>query len=508
VPDRPKRIGLHFCAVILSTSLLLTIEYRLDSTMADLEDTVDMIERLTIANNTSLQGSQQDEAELKRDVSPIVDVAKSMIRNAERFIQNPNTSEYINENLLALRNLSRSTARLTTITASIDDAPEILVMAHISSLSDQNSEVPKMLLYFGKELKAIIRSGLSRITASEPKLLRILEECYEQALDDSGSLFCGRYFGNKDEVCIGTLYDVGYQSKQYHVWIDFWSQALQTCPGGPTLFIHKLIRCSDDIPHTSRYLFRAFDSDSSRLSDDTVVASAASIYSATELDHLNILSRDKRGGSQRLHEHLTKELFGGSGSDNLMSWSNSLLFVIQYAIWRSNQRGWDPSGVHICAVDTNKFPRGQFARDMWLINQCYDPSWTVDGQNPLGRLIQLRKIRGYYNGEHLSQGTINHKGRSSVFSLQDLIDAGLCELYPELDDPEGRKGWPNRVLALRSMWVRPMIITPQDVYLATQLARLCFQGMPKLDLALIFLTFRNRKLSRDIEAKTGKFDSE
>jgi hypothetical protein len=95
-----------------------------------------------------------------------------------------------------------------------------------------------------------------------------------------------------------------------------------------------------------------------------------------------------------------------------------------------------------------------------------------------------------------------------VYSLQDLIDAGLCELYPELDDPEGRKGWPNRVLALRSMWVRPMIITPQDVYLATQLARLCFQGMPKLDLALIFLTFRNRKLSRDIEAKTGKFDSE
>jgi hypothetical protein len=335
--------------------------------MAVLEDAVDMIGRLAITNTASRQDTQQDEAELKIKMSTILEVAKKMVRNAERFIHNPNTSEFMDENLVILRNLSKPTTRLTTIAASLDDAAEILVMAHISSLSDQNSEVPKMLLHFEKELKATIRGILGGVTAGEPKLLRILEECYKQALDRSGTLSCDRYFDNKDGVCIGTLYNPGYQSKQYYVWINFWSQALQTCPGGPTLFIHKEIRCSDDIPHTSRYLFRAFDSASSGLSDDTVVASAASIYSDTEFDHHNILSLEKRGASQRLHEHLTKDLFGGSDSDNLMSWSNSLLFVIQYATWRSGQRGWDPSGVQICAIDTNKFPRGQFAVDRQVL---------------------------------------------------------------------------------------------------------------------------------------------
>jgi hypothetical protein len=145
---------------------------------------------------------------------------------------------------------------------------------------------------------------------------------------------------------------------------------------------------------------------------------------------------------------------------------------------------------------------------MWLIHKCYDSSWIQNGQNPMGKLIQLRKRRDYYNGEHLSQGTINHRGRSSVFSLQNLIDFGLCELYPKFGDLEGRKGWPHRVRALRSMWAIPRITTPQDIRLATQLAQSCFQGMPKLDIALIFLTFRNRKRSRDIEAKIGKLDSE
>jgi hypothetical protein len=84
-------------------------------------------------------------------MSMIVRNAKRIIEHTERFIQISNTGDFMDENLIALRNLSKFAARLTTITASIDDVPENLVMAHISSLSDQNSEVPevpKMLLYF------------------------------------------------------------------------------------------------------------------------------------------------------------------------------------------------------------------------------------------------------------------------------------------------------------------------------------------------------------------------
>jgi hypothetical protein len=241
----------------------------LDVTMAALEDAVDMMGRLAVAN-TSRHDAQQDKAELRWDMSTIVRNAKKMIENVEKLIQQPYTSEYMDENLTALSNLITLTTRLMTITASIKDASENLVMAHVSSLSDQSSEVPEMLLYFEKELKAIIRGVLSGITAGEPKLLRILEECYKQAFDDLGALSCDRYSSNKDGLCLKTLYNSDFQSKQYYVLINVWSQALQTCPGGPTLFIHKEIRCSDDIPHTSRYLLRAFDSASSGLSDDTL----------------------------------------------------------------------------------------------------------------------------------------------------------------------------------------------------------------------------------------------
>jgi hypothetical protein len=94
-----------------------------------------------------------------------------------------------------------------------------------------------------------------------------------------------------------------------------------------------------------------------------------------------------------------------------------------------------------------------------------------------------------------------------VFSLQDLFGAGLCELYPALNDPEGRNGWTNRVLALRSMWARPGSTTQYDIHLAIQLAELCFPGMATLVIALMFLTFRHRSLEEGVKGRDGKLDS-
>jgi hypothetical protein len=524
----------------LSTSLFLTIGTQLNGTMAALEDTVAMMGELTIANSTCHQDTHQNEVELRKNAWTIVRVTQQMTRNAKYLLRCLDTAERIDESLTTLNSLSKDTARLTDIMASLDDTSAELVNARISSLTEQDSEVSRLLSYFKEELETITRNVLGSATDGQPKFLRILEGCYKQALDISGVLHYDKYHIYSAEAALGSLYDPDYQSAEYHehenrmqvdknyakahyvrmerlnleeegfkqkakrAWINFWSQALQKCPDGPTLFVPAGTLCSDDLPQASRYLFRAFDSDSSGLSNDTLVSSAASIRSDLEADHLNILSLDKKDASQRMHEHLNKRPFGGSASDNLMSWSNSLLFIIQYAIWRSQQRGWFPAKVYICAVDTNKFPKGQFVRDMWLISKCYDTSWE---NNPLDRLIKLRQGGNYYNGEHLSQGTVNHKGRFCVFSLQDLIDAGLCELYPELGDPEGRNGWAKRVLALRSMWAFPDSTTQYEIHLAVQLAKLCFPGMATLDIALMFLTFRRRNLGKGLEREDGKFDS-
>ncbi|KEQ75626.1 hypothetical protein M436DRAFT_40810 [Aureobasidium namibiae CBS 147.97] len=463
----------------------------------------------------------------------LVNVAEQIIENARQLMRSPNINISMDKTLSILAAINENTARLTSMVASANDISEDSVVTRMSSLGQPNSEVKKLLLYFKGELRATVRDVLSSTSSGEPRYLRILEECYKRALDDV-------YFDYIDEAFLTSPYDPDYESEQFYehedrlqidedyaacfeaererkyadrmearehtkrIWIEFWSQALQKRPGGPTLFIPTDTLGANDLLDTSRYLFRAFDLASPERTDDTVVASAASVYSDLEVDHFNILSLDKEEANSRLHNHLTKGLFGAPDSDNLMSWSNSLLFVIQYAIWRSEQRGWAPEQVQICAIDTTRFPKGQFARDMWLMQQCYDSSLE---HNPLDSLISLRKKTGYYNGEHLSQGTVHHKGRSCVFTLQHLIVAGLCELYPEFDDLEGRMGWTNRVLTLRSKWSSTSSTTQRDIHLAIKLADLCFPGMPPLDIALMFLTFKHRKVRDSFRMRISKSGS-
>jgi hypothetical protein len=89
-------------------------------------------------------------------------------------------------------------------------------------------------------------------------------------------------------------------------------------PDGQTLFVPAGTLCSNDFPYAPRYLFRTFDLHSSELSNNIVVASSVSIYSDAETNQLSILSLGKRETSQRMHEHLEKELFGGYPPRNLI----------------------------------------------------------------------------------------------------------------------------------------------------------------------------------------------
>lgn len=68
----------------------------------------------------------------------------------------------------------------------------------------------------------------------------------------------------------------------------------------------------------------------------------------------------------------------------------------------------------------------------------------------VSQFFQFRLNRNqYYNGEYLSQGKLDHAGRSCMISLEQLIRAGLYQLYPEFNDEAGRNEWTNRVRDLR-----------------------------------------------------------
>ena len=102
----------------------------------------------------------------------------------------------------------------------------------------------------------------------------------------------------------------------------------------------------------------------------------------------------------------------------------------------------------------------------------------------------------YYNSEYLSQGQVNHAGRSFVTTLEHLLNPGLGQLYPEFEDPRGGKKWTNRVLELRQNWSTEHIMTDQEIELALEVARKGFAKYNSSEIASILLTFKNRKHSR------------
>lgn len=116
-------------------------------------------------------------------------------------------------------------------------------------------------------------------------------------------------------------------------WVRYWLQALNECPNGPTLFYPPAgqnVRCK--LAKVPPFLFRTFDDQSSGKSDNHVVASFRATSVSDKTCRTDLLAMRTEAAAEMLYGHLTKPCFGGTGADNLMSWSSSLLFVIQYAI--------------------------------------------------------------------------------------------------------------------------------------------------------------------------------
>ncbi|TXC06834.1 hypothetical protein FocTR4_00009693 [Fusarium oxysporum f. sp. cubense] len=226
--------------------------------------------------------------------------------------------------------------------------------------------------------------------------------------------------------------------------------------------------------HMPRYLFRAYDDNSTGRNDKDVIASILSQCGEANRHGIDIFSMDYKEASQMLHQHLDKGPFSSNVTDNLVSWSSSLMFVIQYANWRFCRPQFShPGDICICAVDTSQFPRGQFARDKWLLNSFKDAELSDQENN----FRDLRLNRSEYdNGEYLSQGVLHIEKRSCTLSLRRLKNAGLWDLYPEFNvndvenDADVRVQWTN-------------------VQCALDIARNCFPGFDQDDMALLLLSF-------------------
>jgi hypothetical protein len=174
------------------------------------------------------------------------------------------------------------------------------------------------------------------------------------------------------------------------------------------------------------------------------------------------------------------------------------------AIWRCHQRHCGQDEVKICAVDTKKFPYGQFARDMTLL-RAYRQTSELDQK--IRNFFDFRLENAYYdNGEYLSQGQVHHTGRSCVFSLDQLILAGLHDLYPEFADSSAMGSWTKRVGSLRSGWSIEHTTSQVDIQRAFKVARVCFNTFNAPDAALLLLSFKNRKLRTTTTTRTSQLN--
>jgi hypothetical protein len=156
-----------------------------------------------------------------------------------------------------------------------------------------------------------------------------------------------QYYEHQDRLDLNNLYtqvyrkgaerrfEAGGQKRQD--WVDLWARTLNNTPRGPALFCpHASLQSQKLNMDMPRYLFRTFDTKSSGLSNESVVASLASTTRKLDDERVDILNQEPEKVAISLHMHLTKHCFGGMHQDNLMSWTSSLLVAVQYAIYRAH----------------------------------------------------------------------------------------------------------------------------------------------------------------------------
>ncbi|WYZ42731.1 hypothetical protein EsH8_VI_000430 [Colletotrichum jinshuiense] len=250
----------------------------------------------------------------------------------------------------------------------------------------------------------------------------------------------------------------------------------------------QLLRALKEIP---RYLFRVHASNTSGQTSSTEVVSRTALLGRPSAEQ-DIFAMPSRDAADMLNCHLRG---WPRDSDNLMSWTSSLLFALVYALYRSlpDKDGFrnEMSDIRIYVLDTKNMPAGAFMSDMALI----DTFVGKDSEN-VKNLFYMRRLRRdtqYNFGEYLCQGKLSIAEHSTSTTLQDLINHGLFKLCPEMAEPNENSELAKRVCRFRTgCFSSPAQTTRSEVRSALILAQGCFGEVWALPLTAAFLSLRRR----------------
>ena len=413
----------------------------------------------------------------------------------------------------------------------LDNAEVQRITPLITSLAYKSSKhIEKLIEHFDIDIKMIVERCPPQ-WYEDDTMWNIVQECCIQAVPhgslDSTFYFIANYPRSRDEYDEEKFERFEKRMENTRkIWARFWAVSLNRCRGGPTLFIppKPFSRREPGMPlrDPPRYLFRVYDSKSKGINSPKIIASVRHSTMEPPIPKINILfgntkqpstDEEKQLASKKLHSHLVGPTLDDEADkaellqhDNLVSWSSSLLYAIQYANLRFCKSGEED--VAICVVDTTQFPKGQFVRDRDLLEYFSHGNLTPeeDAFSKLRRLSVRDNI-----GEYLSQGMLQVEGRSCTTSLKALKEAGLWDLYPEFDintatpDAPVQSECEKWVSLLRGFWGEQSATTREHIGLARNIATSCFEPFSEADIALLLLAFHNRDLASEGKAPTWKF---
>ncbi|KAJ4053346.1 hypothetical protein NW761_004879 [Fusarium oxysporum] len=350
---------------------------------AEVERATDQISRLSI---TDQNNANPHEKGLKEAIRNFEEAAVAFSEHGQRIIELlADDNLFLKEDTETVYAVHTMAPKLHSFAQSLRDSVVQVVAKYVTSLGDvRNRDVDELLKYLEKPIKSIASRVIGE-SKDENSLWKIAEECHNQAAGPAGELSPDDYLdslgGDNDKSLLDhhallreRLLE-GRKKAAREDWIRFWTRSSNRCPRGPTMFqpLHEFHRFPMERPPKviPRYLFRAFCADTKGVNNDDIIASWSIRHDISDHHKKDLLSLNREDASAILHGHL--ESFRSNEKDNLVSWSSSLMFLVQYENWEFCNWSYAPQDrIYIHAVDTTKFPHGQFVRDKWLLRQFRD----------------------------------------------------------------------------------------------------------------------------------------
>jgi len=254
-----------------------------------------------------------------------------------------------------------------------------------------------------------------------------------------------------------------------------------------------------------RYLFRLSNKHSRPSTNTTWVKSRDAQRLKPNCDR-DIFAKDPRSdAAEALRRHLLNEVGPQEEDDNFVSWSSSLLTILQHACWTSRLAGCNAADTFICVVDTTRLPARAFISEMFLISAFSQhdasagrPSASMRSLPSLQSLRQKKhpEYDGSYNyGIYLSQGALRVEGHCSIVPLAGILDAGLYTLRQELSIPTPKGEDLNEsVIKLREKFYDASPCYAAEAFEIESALRIGDKYGPswKLPIALAFLALKPR----------------